>query len=181
MSNKPKQFKRPTRTQTLTVPFDPNDVAELRPAQERLRLAKEVLEKSKDDPTAIAEEAEAQAAYDKVLVGHETLTFHLRAMSSTQLQMLQSEFPPTSEQIAAIKKSDPDAAAPDFDPERYPPALLAKACVKVEWSDGTSAKLTAAQAKDFWDTSSAGDQEFLMGVIGMLNNMPSLVGQLGKG
>jgi hypothetical protein len=180
MSNKPKQFKRPTRTQTLTVPFDPNDVAELRPAQERLRLAKESLA-AKDDPVAQAEVDEAQAAYDKVLVGHETLTFHLRAMSSTQLQMLQSEFPPTPEQIESVKKTDPNAPAPDFDPEKYPPALLAKACVKVEWSDGTSAKLTAAQAKDFWDTSSAGDQEFLMGVVNMLNNMPSLVGQLGKG
>lgn len=183
MPAKAKQFRRPSRKQPIAFPFDPNDAGALRPLQAALQQAQESLETLGADATPEAHTAveEAQSAYDAALAEHETVTFTLQALSGARLQILQTEHPPTPEQIEAVKVTDPDAPAPDFDPETYPPAVLAAACVKVEWSDGTESKtLTEKQATDFWETSGNGDQELLMSVIGLLNNSPSLVGALGK-
>lgn len=183
MPSKQKQFRRPPRKQPVAFPFDPNDAGALRPLQSALQDAQGAVEEAGADATAVQHKAveDAQAAYDAALAEHETITLTLQALSGARLQILQTENPPTDEQVASVKVTDPDAPAPDFDPETYPPAVLAAACIGVAWSDGTTSKsLTVKQATDFWETSGNGDQELLMSVIGLLNNSPSLVGALGK-
>lgn len=191
MSNKPKQFRRPARVETLTVPFDPNDAADILPAQRALQSAKDALEAVSGpgapdvtpDARTRAETAvsEAQATYDAALEGKETVTFTFRALSGSQLQILQTDHPPTDEQVAQAKVTDPNER-PDHNPATYYPALLAEACTKVEWSDGTEAdKLLIAEATDFWESSSFGDQQLMMTVIGLLNQLPSRVDRLLKG
>jgi hypothetical protein len=182
MPAKSKQFRRPSRTETVAFPLDPNDAGDLRVLQQALKAAKDVVEDAGADATVEQHTAveKAKAEYDAALADHETITFHLQALSGARLQILQTENPPTPDQVKAVKVTDPDANL-EYDPEKYPPALLAAACTKVEWSDGTEQKkLTVEQATDFWETSSTGDQEFLMTAIGMLNNVPSLVAALGK-
>jgi hypothetical protein len=188
MSNTPSKFRRKARTESMTFPVDPNDAAKIMPIQQAHQSAIEALSMLTDGDASADAIAGAQAkvdqtkaAYDEALADYPTVTFHLRAMSGVQLQAIQSDNPPKPEQIEMVKKSDPDAAAPDFDPETYPPALLAAACTGVEWSDGTKAKsLSEADAVEFYESSSFGDQQQMMTVITLLNQLPSRVNALGK-
>jgi hypothetical protein len=190
MSNTPRSFKRKNRVDTITFPLDPNDAAKLYPLQREHTSAVAALkllsEAESPDEGAIAQATTkvegARASLDDALKDCPTVTFHLRALSAMQIQVLQTDHPPTKEQVAAAKKSDPDAEPPDHNPETFPPAMLRAACVKIEWSDGTVNKdLSLEDAADFYETSSFGDQQAIMTAIGMLNQMPSRVETLGKG
>jgi hypothetical protein len=190
MSNTPRSMKRKNRVDTITFPLDPNDAVKLYPLQRAHTAAGDALkllsEAEDRDEGAIAKATtrveEARASLDEGLKDCPTITFHLRALSAVTIQALQSDHPPTPEQIKAAKKSDPDAEPPDTDPEAFPPAMMVAACTKVEWSDGTVSKnLTLEDATDFYESSSFGDQQAIMTAIGLLNQMPSRVESLGKG
>jgi hypothetical protein len=199
MSNKPSRFRRKDRTDRLSFPVDPDDYEQIAPAQREQESAQSAVELAvkaaenvvdEDDrgkldaalATARERLEKAKTAYEQALVGHPVVTFTLRAMSGAALQGVQTDHPPTDEQVEAVQKSDGPDARPDYNPETYPPALLAAATVKVEWSDGdTQEGLTQADARDFWETSSYGDQQMIMARIGLLNQVPSRVEALTKG
>lgn len=199
MSNTPRSFKRKNRTSKLSFPLDPDAVEEIGPAQRDLtaaqnaeEVAAKLLAEAKTEKDrkplreaherASAEAAAARERYEAALADKDVVTFTFRALSGSQLQALQSDHPPTEEQTESAKKTDGPDARLDYNPDTYPPALMATACVGVEWSDGgTATKLTVAQATDFWETSSLGDQQTLMAGIGLLNQVPSRVEALGKG
>lgn len=189
MSNTPSRFRRKDRRDTMTFPLDPNDASKLLPLQqahsnavEALKLLSENDGSAEAITAAQAELDQAKAALDEGLAEYPTVTFHLRALSGVQLQALQSDHPPTKAQIEMMAKTDPGSPAPDYNPETYPPALLARACTKVEWSDGETAdELTVADATEFFESSSYGDQQQVMTVIALVNQLPSRVEALGKG
>jgi hypothetical protein len=189
MSNKPSPFRRKNRTETLTFPINPDDASKIVPAQYAHKSALDALELASapegnpDDVTAAqAALDQARAKLDEVLADCPTITFHLRALSAVTLQAIQTDNPPTPDQIKSVQVTDPDVPTPDFNPETYPPALLAAACTGVEWSDGTKqAKLTEAEATEFYASSSFGDQQTIFQVLTLLNQLPSRVEALGKG
>jgi hypothetical protein len=189
MSNTPSRFRRKERRDSMTFPVDPNDAAKLLPLQRAHTDAAEALKllAENDGSKAAIKDAQgkldaAKAELDAGLADCPTVTFHLRALSGVQLQAIQSDNPPTKDQIASAKVTDPTSPPPDYNPETYPPALLAAACTGVEWSDGEKAdKLTPAEATDFYESSSFGDQQQIMTVIALVNQLPSRVEALGKG
>jgi hypothetical protein len=191
MSNKPSRFRRKMRTETYTIPVDPNDVHAYRAEQERLREAHVALEAAQVDPKADrdklqAEVTKARDALDAKIAasGVETMTFTFQALAPAKLEALRADHPPSPkqwEQHAAQKKRDETAEPPEFDPETYPAALIAATCIKVEWSDGTTQDgISEDEARELIDSSSTGDVAMFMAIIGGVNNAPSLVSDLGK-
>jgi hypothetical protein len=178
MSNTPSRFRRKERRDSMTFPVDPNDAAKLLPLQRAHTDAAEALKLLAENDGSKAAIKDAQSKLDAAKA---ELDAGL-ADSGVQLQAIQSDNPPTKDQIASAKVTDPTSPPPDYNPETYPPALLAAACTGVEWSDGEKAdKLTPAEATDFYESSSFGDQQQIMTVIALVNQLPSRVEALGKG
>jgi hypothetical protein len=191
MSNKPSRYRRKMRVETLTMPVDPNDVHRFRSEQNRLVAAAAALDRVKvghAKPDAIAEAetelADAQKALDAKLVelGVPTMTFTFQALSPAKLEALLADHPPSKDQIDAARRADPDGPLPDYNGITYPPALLAATCTRVEWSEDGQVDngISEDDAAELFEHSSTGDQGLILNVIGGVNNVPSLVSDLGK-
>lgn len=182
---------RPTRTESLTFAFDPNDGARLTEARTQLRLARQVAKQFGPDaaPTTVvaAQTAveDAQAAYDQIIADAVTFTVELRALKPSRVQELVLEHPPTAKQIKtarALTKGDPKGD-PHVNEATYLPALLAEAIAKVTISDDPDQVLTGLDADDvarLIEPCSQGDLVILGTTAESLAQASSKVEELGK-
>lgn len=182
---------RPTRTESLTFAFDPNDGARLTEARSQLRLARQVAKQFGPDAAATTVVAaqtaveDAQAVYDEIIAGAVTFTVELRALKPSRVQELVLEHPPTAKQIKtarALAKGDPKGD-PHVNEATYLPALLAEAIAKVTISDDADSVLTGLDSDDvarLIEPCSQGDLVILGTTAESLAQASSKVEELGK-
>lgn len=148
-----KRRKRPN-IESVQIVLEPEwaiEVAEaqaaLRRAQQQADLRQSVLEalQRTDDVDGTADAAKdaakfaddrdaAQAKVDALIAdaGDKVVVFRLRGLAAYEIDELIEQFPPTREQKDEARKAG--NAAPPWNPETYPPALVHTALVEPEWS-----------------------------------------------
>jgi len=191
---------RPAVTDTVTLALDPNDAQRLADARNRVRRAESDLDRAVaaaaregagDDKTEAAQTAdEAADAARRDLADLEaglvTFTVHLKAVGPRRYEELLLAHQPTNQQRAAAKKmanGDPKAQ-PGFDEDKFPPALLAEAVERITFSNGAAeiTGLSPVQADELWRSPwPQGDRILVLQTAQMLNQVSSMVEDLGKG
>lgn len=151
--------KLPTRK--VIVPLDDEVAAEWQEAEGRLSLVKMRLEMGieNDDlkKTLVEEAAEAQAKVDEIKGSMEenVAVFVLRGLGRKKFDKLQNtpEYLPTDEQIRIAKERNGPNATLDWNPDTFPPVLLAKSLIEPE--------LTEEQALELWNSDEWTQAELL--------------------
>lgn len=173
------RFRRKRRTKTITLPVDATGSEDLLATRSAVLAAKEALERAETtgDLNALGSARVAlegvSAIYEAALAGHPSLRLTFEAMSGSPLQKIQSEHAPTAEQVESSRRTDPDVILP-WNPDTYPPALMVAACVGVVFPDGTRQEgMSVADATELWESSSFGDQQFMLTIMTLLNSVPS--------
>lgn len=191
---------RATMTDAVTLALDPNDAQRLADARSRVRRAESA--QARADAAAARENAsrDAYAAAEEAAADHEaavtalaeleaslvTFTVHLKAVGPRRIEELMLEHRPTKAQCAAARSKangDPNSD-PEFDEDKFPPALLAEAIERIEFSDDGAdiESLSVSQATDLWTSPwPQGDRIMVLQTAMMLNQVSSSVGDLGKG
>jgi len=180
---------RPARTDTETFPVDPSDADRLRKLKDAARKAKTRYETKPSDPNRI----DALEQTEKELAEHEasirTITFHVQAVGDKRVEELMLAYPPTKEQKTKARKEangDP-SAEPQFDEDRFAPALLAEAVTHIVDSDNPDTPqtdVTLEQMTAMWNAQTAlstADRVSLFTKAMMINQAPSSIEVLGKG
>jgi hypothetical protein len=199
LTGKDRLFSRPDRSTTVTLALDPNDadrLADARSTARRLEAAAERAEskaqlapndQGRADTAEHAREAadEAAAKLEALEASLVTFTVHLRAIGPRRVEELLLSNRPTEKQrknAKALANGDPKAQ-PDFNEDTFPPALLAEAITRIEFSDGdTIDALSVAEVTELWAGRwTQGDRAMLLQAAMQVNQAPSAVGDLGKG
>lgn len=120
-------------------------------AQDRINKIRVVMTAAKvgdpglDDPLPQLELdlAEAMATADD-----DAIVFIFEALTGDELEALKLAHPTSNKDLA-------------FDPVTFAPALIAASCIQAGVEEGSQDGLTVKEAKEIWDTFSAGDCEQL--------------------
>ncbi len=144
------EYEKPTRTVRLAKPAAAGKVAEL---VTRLAIAR-IGEAGLDDPTP---QLELDLAAAKTEADDTAMVFKFIALTGRELEGLKLAHP----------SKDP---ALNFDTITFPPALLTVSCIQA----GDADKLSSADAKELWDTFSAGDCEALYAAAWGVSNTAHL-------
>ena len=150
------EYEKPTRTIRLAKPAAAKKVADL---ETQLAMAR-IGDAGLDDP---APQLEIDLAAAKAEADDTAMVFKFRALTGRELEGLKLAHP----------SKDPTLM---FDTITFPPALLAVSCVQAgdgETSSGVPA-LSSAEAKELWDTFSAGDCEALYAAAWGVSNTAHL-------
>ena len=144
------EYEKPTRTVRIAKPAAAEKIADL---ETRLAIAR-IGDAGLDDPTPqlVLDLAAAKAEADDT-----AMVFKFRALTGRELEGLKLAHP----------SKDPMLG---FDTITFPPALLAVSCIQA----GDADKLTSAEAKELWDTFSAGDCEALYAAAWGVSNTAHL-------
>ena len=144
------EYEKPTRTIRIAKPAAADKVSDL---ETRLAIAR-IGDAGLDDP---APQLEIDLAAAKAEADDMAMVFKFRALTGRELEGLKLAHP----------SKDPTL---NFDTITFPPALLAVSCVQA----GDADKLTSAEAKELWDTFSAGDCEALYAAAWGVSNTAHL-------
>ncbi len=144
------EYEKPTRTIRIAKPVAADKVSDL---ETRLAIAR-IGDAGLDDP---APQLEIDLAAAKAEADDTAMVFKFRALTGRELEGLKLAHP----------SKDPTL---NFDTITFPPALLAVSCVQA----GDADKLTSAEAKELWDTFSAGDCEALYAAAWGVSNTAHL-------
>ena len=200
MSNLDRLTNRPARVETLTKALDPNDQSAILRAMRVRSEAQAAFDKAKRVAAAApgnqhaeaalkaAEEAltAAQTAHDELAARVVTFTMKLRAVPVPDMERLLIEHRPTAQQkiaARALANGDPKAE-PAFNPETYPPALVALSLVEITFSDDPGnplRDLTADQIDKMVAGWSDQDREDVLDLVNAVSTMTTSVADLGKG
>ncbi|HEX9993199.1 MAG TPA: hypothetical protein VGB14_09760 [Acidimicrobiales bacterium] len=180
-------FARPARHLQVTLAQDPNDADELVRLRGKVYVAKQ-LAYSRANATTAADLADAEAALEEFSQGIPTVTFTFEAIDPDAVDALEGEHKPTEKQVKDYKREAAAQGNPNrflrWNPDTYPPALVAATCVKVEFSTGGAVDgLTVDEATRMWSSKlwPAEDLAELFGAAQHVARASTSVGDLGKG
>lgn len=179
--------QRPQMTDKVTLALDPNDAAKLLTATVAARKARTRAERTPTDGAAAAEAEAAEQALADIKAGIVTFTVHACGIGPRRVEELLAEHRPTQQQIAKARRlngGDP-AHDPQFDEDKFPPALIAEAVTRIEFSDDPDNPITGLsveQATELWMARwSQDDKAAILRICMAVDQVPALVGDLGKG
>lgn len=200
MSNLDRLTKRPVRTQTITKALDPNEQSDLLRAMRVRSEAQATADKARriaDNAPGNQHAADADKAADKALKAAQkahdelaakivTFTIKLQAVPVDVIERLRIEHRPTVAQkttARSLANGDPKAEPP-WNPDTFPPALIAESLVEITFSDDPDNPLrglTAEQVDEMVKTWSDGDRDDLLVTVDAISTMTTSVADLGKG
>lgn len=198
MSNFDRIRNAPRRRTTITLAIDPNDVERLGEARHKLeelekRLASARLAEATAPSAANSERVLAmQERLDQleeelpgVLEGVPTYTLHLEQLPVERIEELRFQNRPTKQQKERSKVLAGDArAVPQYDEERYPPALLCEAVTQITYSDdpeNPTEALSLEMAAEMVKGWSQKNTIYAVAAVELLAQEPTWIGDLGKG
>lgn len=196
MSNTPSKLrKRPARQESLTFALDPNDSTALNRLQKAANEARAAADRPKSTAKVKAEAREAEEALDAFLEGIDTVTFVLRSCGPRKAEKIMAKHPATAEQIEKhqrdMEATGQGAGVLQFDPDAFPPALIAACLHRVEYSDGevidgddlSADDIADMLAEEGWSSSDGAALFTVCETLAFAGSMLSrdLVDRLGKG
>ena len=187
-------LNRPPATAFVSFALDPTAGAAAAEAEAEAERAED--HAAQHPQSATAKKAAATARRKAIAARNAlvTITVTVSAIGMAAMEQLEGEHPPTDEQIAKATKAAEQAAAAEghdptpvslgWNPDTFPPALLAASLVSIEFSDRPGEKiteLTVEQAAALYGLLARLDQLELVGMCQGINLRSTRVESLGKG
>lgn len=191
---------RPDRSTKVVLAYDPEDALEWRKLAQAVRVAEQQLHQARETAKLLEESVPAADAVEKAEAAVEeakvaeaafkdsltTITFHLRAIGGEAVEALIDKYPASNEEkdrhTKAVKAEGGTNQFLRYSPARFPPALLAACCTKLEAGGEVDNGLSVVDAEYLWSKGPLDevDKQTLFNECLRLDQRGSRVDDLGK-